>query len=101
MTRPSCGIPSACHTFLPNGGAIASGLANGQVSAAAAHDRIDRRRLHTVFDNQIFALNEATGVVARRDVRESDIVRQRAKERNPGAYQHWNAGDDEPLNEPS
>jgi hypothetical protein len=27
-------------------------------------------------------------------------VRQRTKERNPGADQHGNAGDDEPLNEP-
>ena len=49
---------------------------DGQVSTAAAHDRIDRRRQHTVLGgNHIFALNEATGVLARRDVRERDIVR--------------------------
>ena len=32
---------------------------------------------------------------------ESDIARQLAKQRDTGADQHWNPGDNEPMNEPS
>jgi hypothetical protein len=33
-------------------------------------------------------------------VREGDIVCDGAKERDPGTYEHGNARDDQPLNEP-
>src|SRR5262249_51183934 len=46
----------------------------------------------------IFTLNEAAGVVARRDVLESDITRCCAKERDPGADEHGTACDNESLN---
>src|SRR5262245_40986211 len=48
--------------------------------------------------NRIFTLNEAAGVVARRDVLESDIARCGAKERDSGADEHGNACDNESLN---
>src|SRR4030095_7121560 len=51
--------------------------------------------------NDILTLNEAADVLARRDVLESDIDRHLAKQRDTGADQHWNASDDEPMNEPS
>ena len=51
-------------------------------------------------DNDILALNEAADVLACRDVLESDVARHLAKQRDPGADQHWNARDDEPMNEP-
>ena len=51
--------------------------------------------------NDILTLNEAADVLACRDVLESDIDRHIAKQRDTGADQHWNARDDEPMNEPS
>src|SRR4030095_12432195 len=48
--------------------------------------------------NRILTLNEAAGVVARRDVRESDIARCCSKERDSGADEHGNACDNESLN---
>src|SRR5215813_7843803 len=48
--------------------------------------------------NRIFTLNEAAGVVARRDVLENDITLCCAKERDPGADEHGNACDNESLN---
>src|SRR5262250_801093 len=48
--------------------------------------------------NRILTLNEAAGVVARRDVLESDIARCGAKERDSGADEHGNACDNEALN---
>src|SRR5262249_52745469 len=48
--------------------------------------------------DRIFTLNEAAGVVARRDVLESDIARCCAKERDSGPDEHGNACDNESLN---
>jgi hypothetical protein len=48
----------------------------------------------------ILTLNQAAGILARRDVGESDIVLYGAKKRDPGTDEHGNACDDEALNEP-
>src|SRR6267142_1553259 len=60
----------------------------------------ERRLVHPLSGrNHVLTLNEATGVLARCDVRERDIALQCAKERDPGANQHRNTSDDEVLNE--
>ena len=52
-----------------------------------------RRRLQLVSDgNHILTLDEAAGVLARRDVREGDIALCDAKERDPSTDDHRNAG---------
>ncbi len=48
-------------------------------------------------DDHILALDEAAGVLARRDVPQGDVMRYCAKERDPGADEHWNACDNEAL----
>src|SRR5262249_54557095 len=50
--------------------------------------------------NRILTLNEAAGVLSRRDVLEGDIALCNTKERDPGADEHGNACDNEALNEP-
>src|SRR5215475_6683203 len=49
--------------------------------------------------NRILTLNEAAGVLARRDVLEGDIALCDAKERNTVADEYGNARDNEALNE--
>ena len=50
--------------------------------------------------NHVFTLDEAAGVLPRPDVLKDDVACYSAKERNPGADEHRNASDNEPLNEP-
>jgi hypothetical protein len=49
--------------------------------------------------NLVFALNQAAGVLARRDVLERNIARHRAKQRDSSADQHGHARHDQALNE--
>jgi len=63
---------------------------------------LGRRRCKRLSDgNQILTLDEATRVLARRDMLERNVTLERAKQWNPGTDQHGNARDNEPLNEPS
>ena len=50
--------------------------------------------------NTILALDEAAGILARRDMPKRHVVRQGAEERNPGANEHGNARDDQAVDEP-
>jgi hypothetical protein len=50
--------------------------------------------------NNILTLDEAAGVLVRRDVPEGDVSLYCAKERNPVTDEHGNACDQEALNEP-
>ena len=50
--------------------------------------------------NDILTLDEAARVLARRDVRERDVARQRAKQRHAVTNEHRHAGDDQALDEP-
>jgi len=62
---------------------------------------LGRRRLQRLSGgNYIFALDKAAGVLARRDMLERNVMRERAKQWNPGTDQHGNARDDESLDEP-
>src|SRR5439155_7890064 len=49
--------------------------------------------------NDILTLDEAAGILPRSDVPEDDVALDGTKERDPGANQHRNAGDDEALNQ--
>src|SRR5271157_5896142 len=51
--------------------------------------------------NHVFTLDEAAGVLPRRDVLEDDVVSYGSKERNPIPDEYWDASNDEALNEPS
>jgi hypothetical protein len=66
----------------------------------AALARAARHLERLLCDNDILALDKPTGVRSRPDVPEGDVARHSAKERNSGADEHRNAGDDEALNEP-
>src|ERR1700680_507327 len=48
----------------------------------------------------VFALNQATWIVLRRDVTELDVARQGSEERNSLSNEHGHASDDETLNKP-
>ena len=50
-------------------------------------------------DNLILAFDKPAGVLVRCDVSETDVARQRAKERNPRADEHGDTCDDETLDE--
>ena len=56
--------------------------------------------LECISTHRILTLDEAAGVLARRDVPEGDVALQSAEERDPGTDEHGNACDDEALNEP-
>ena len=48
----------------------------------------------------VFALHQAAGILARINVTQVQVARQRAKKRNPVSNQHGHARDDKALNEP-
>ena len=50
--------------------------------------------------NKILTLDQAAGVVARRDVLKRDVPRHCTEERNAATDEHGNARDDETVNEP-
>src|SRR5437773_12536388 len=50
--------------------------------------------------NTILTLDQAAGVVARRDVLKSDVPRHCTEKRNAATDEHGNARDDETVNEP-
>src|SRR5580765_296762 len=73
-------------------------LGGVDVGAVTRSGRLVQRVLGGI---DILTLNEAADVLPRRHVLESDIAWQLAKQRDTGADQHWNASDNEPINEPS